>query len=201
MCIPWWTISAEKEIHPEILRSSDVRNVLVKEDTGETATKTGATPTHLYKNIQAVDTHMKVDLALLKVGLVTNAMEEIISRYVLDRENQTLQYVVDEHDFVVDSIDESSNNNCWLVPLLTQSVMITIKLDTGSDVNILPLDDFNSLHNIPNLQQTKVKQIAYNGEDITVTEQALLALKHQGHTQRALFGICPSAPYIRKKEV
>ena len=42
---------------------------------------------HLYRNVQAVDTHMKVDLALLKVRLVTNAMEEIISRDVVDREN------------------------------------------------------------------------------------------------------------------
>ena len=151
---------------------------------------------HLYRNVQAVDTHMKVGLALLKVRLVTNAMEEIISRDVVDRENQNVTtrkkvHIVDEHDFVVDSIDESNNNDSWIVPLLVQNVMIPTKLDTGSDVNILPLDDFNSLQNRPNLRQTQVKLTAYNGEDIPVKGQAVLALKHRGHTQRALFVICP----------
>ena len=96
-------------------------------------------------------------------------------------------HIVDEHDFVVDSIDESNNNDSWIVPLLVQNVMIPMKLDTGSDVNILPLDDFNSLQNRPNLRQTQVKLTAYNGEDIPVKGQAVLALKHRGHTQRALF--------------
>ena len=76
----------------QIPHSRDVRNSLDKEDTGETATKTGATPMHLYRNVQAVDTHMKVDLALVKVRLVTNATEEIISRDVVDRENQMSQH-------------------------------------------------------------------------------------------------------------
>ena len=69
--------------------------------------------------------------------------------------------------------------------------MISMKLDTGSDVNILPLDDFKRLQNRPNLRQTQVKLTAYNGEDIPVKGQAGLALKHRGHTQRALFVICP----------
>ena len=98
-------------------------------------------------------------------------------------------YVVDEHDFVVDSADESNNNDSWIVPLLVHNVMIPMKLDTGSDVNILPLADFNSLQNIPNLRQTQVKLTAYNGEDILVKGQAVLYLKHRGHTQRALFVI------------
>ena len=100
-------------------------------------------------------------------------------------------HIVDEDDFVVDSIDESNNNDSWIVPLLVQNVMIPMKLDTGSDVNILPLDDFNSPQNRPNLRQTQVKLTAYNGEDIPVKGQAVLALKHRGHTRRALFVICP----------
>ena len=91
-------------------------------------------------------------------------------------------YVVDEHDFVVDSADESNNNDSWIVPLLVHNVMIPMKLDTGSDVNILPLADFNSLQNIPNLRQTQVKLTAYNGEDILVNGQTVLYLKHRGHT-------------------
>ena len=53
-------------------------------------------------------------------------------------------HVVDEHDFVVDAVEESNSNDSWIVPLLVQNVMIPMKLDTGSDVNILPLDDFKS---------------------------------------------------------
>ncbi len=75
--------------------------------------------------------------------------------------------------------------------MLVQNVMISMKLDTGSDVNILPLDDFKRLQNRPNLRQTQVKLTAYNGEDIPVKGQAVLALKHRGHTQRALFVMCP----------
>ena len=174
-----------------------MRNFPDKEDTGKMATKTGATPTHLYRSVQAAAMHTKVNLALLEVRLVTNAMAEIISRDVVDRENQALQHerkciLVDEHDFVVDSVDESNNNDSWIVPLLVQNVMIPMKLDTGSDVNILPLADFNSLKDRPKLRQTQqVKLTAYNGEDIHVKGQAVLALKHRGHTQRALFVICP----------
>ena len=29
-------------------------------------------------------------------------------------------HVLDEHDFVVDSMDESDNNNSWIVPLLVK---------------------------------------------------------------------------------
>ena len=36
-----------------------------------------------------------------------------------------------------------------------------------------------------------MKVTAYNGEDIPVKGQAVLELKHRGHTQRALFVICP----------
>ena len=100
-------------------------------------------------------------------------------------------HVVDEHDFVVDAVEESNSNDSWIVPLLVQNVMIPMKLDTGSDVNILPLDDFNSLQHRPHLRQTQVKLTAYNGEDIPVKGQAVLAVKHRGHTQRALFVICP----------
>ena len=56
--------------------------------------------------------------------------------------------------------------------------MIPIKLDAGSDVNILHLADFNSLKDRPKLRQTQVKLTAYNGEDIPVKGQAVLALKH-----------------------
>ena len=79
--------------------------------------------------------------------------------------------------------------------------MIPMKLDTGSDVNILPLADFNSLQNRPNMRQTHVKLTAYNGEDIPVKGQAVLSLKHRGHTQRALFVICPGQvqPILRRK--
>ena len=100
-------------------------------------------------------------------------------------------HVVDEHDFVVDAVEESNSNDSWIVPLLVQNVMVPMKLDTGSDVNILPLDDFNSLQHRPHLRQTQVKLTAYNGEDIPVKGQAVLAVKHRGHTQRALFVICP----------
>ena len=31
-------------------------------------------------------------------------------------------HVLDEHDFVVDSMDESDNNNSWIVPLLVKKM-------------------------------------------------------------------------------
>ena len=45
-----------------------------------------------------------------------------------------------------------------------------MKLDTGSDVNMLHLDDFNSLQPRSQMKQTKVKLTAYKGEDIHVCE-------------------------------
>ena len=45
-----------------------------------------------------------------------------------------------------------------------------MKLDTGSDVNMLHLDDFNSLQPRSQMKHTKVKLTAYKGEDIHVCE-------------------------------
>ena len=67
-----------------------------------------------------------------------------------------------------------------------------MKLDTGSDVNILPTKDYTSLPNRSKMYATKVKLTAYNGEDVSVTGQAILTVKHKAHSKRALFVICPA---------
>ena len=59
-----------------------------------------------------------------------------------------------EHDFVVDTVEKHKNTESWIVPLCIHNVFIPMKLDTGSDVNILPIKDYTSHPNRPNESET-----------------------------------------------
>ena len=69
----------------------------------------------------------------------------------------------DTENFVIDAIsqpDESSTTNEWLVKLLSNETAITYKLDTGTEVNVLPFRIFNQLKKRPTLQISTTKLTA-----------------------------------------
>ena len=70
--------------------------------------------------------------------------------------------------------------------------MIAFKVDTGSDVNVMSFNKFNTLRNKPKLKQSTTKLKAYNGGEVNVKGQCILSLKYKGDkTVKALFLISP----------
>lgn len=70
--------------------------------------------------------------------------------------------------------------------------VVHLKLDSGSDVNILPKSEFNKLHVKSKLKPTTVKLTAYAGGEIPVIGQCVLTVEHKGLFRRALFIISPA---------
>ena len=75
----------------------------------------------------------------------------------------------------------------WNITLSTNDALITFKLDTGAQVNILPQDDFNKLPKKSKLHSCKVKLSAYNGSSIPVLGKAILYITHKGHKFPVIF--------------
>ena len=58
------------------------------------------------------------------------------------------------------------NDNEWLIDLDANGTLINFKIDSGAQVNILPLREYYRLENCPKLHSTSVKLPAYNGSHI-----------------------------------
>ncbi len=60
-------------------------------------------------------------------------------------ESQYTDYLVNGIDFVVDTVQVNSTlgekSNSWIMPMHVYDDEIPMKLDTGSDVNIIPESD------------------------------------------------------------
>ena len=66
----------------------------------------------------------------------------------------------------------------WSVILESNGTNINYKLDTGSQVNILPKKEYTKLIHKPKLHPAKVKLTAYNGTDIPVVGKCIVTLKN-----------------------
>ena len=70
----------------------------------------------------------------------------------------------------MDAVKSTTNikdpQNVWITPLLVNNTIIPLKLDTGSDVNILSFNDFKTFKDQPKLLPTKGKLTAYEGSEI-----------------------------------
>ncbi|CAH3172749.1 unnamed protein product, partial [Porites lobata] len=66
----------------------------------------------------------------------------------------------------------------WSVILESNGTNINFKLDTGSQVNILPKKEYSKLIHKPKLHPAKVKLTAYNGTNIPVIGKCIITLKN-----------------------
>ena len=64
---------------------------------------------------------------------------------------------------------------------------INYKLDTGSQVNILPKKEYTKLIHKPKLHPAKVKLTSYNGTDIPVVCKCIVTLKNGYQEYKVLF--------------
>ena len=79
------------------------------------------------------------------------------------------------------------NSNDWVVDLETNGHEVRYKLDTGSQVNVLPKSVYFKLLERPKLHSIKVKLSAYNDTSILVIGRCVAAIKHRKNTFPVMF--------------
>lgn len=62
----------------------------------------------------------------------------------------------------IDNIKTMNNNETWYKDLLIDKVKVTFKIDTGANINVLPLDYINK-NNQKEINQSKIKLYAFGG--------------------------------------
>ena len=98
---------------------------------------------------------------------------------------------------VGDNTNESSATMPWKLPILTSGTNVTYRLDTGSQVNIIPQNIYYSLHNKPRLHRAKEKLTAYDGNEIPVIGKCIVSLIRKGKTSipAQMFDVPSNRPF------
>jgi hypothetical protein len=109
-----------------------------------------------------------------------------------ERDGEPSSESSDEHELYVYSTETTADkSDPWILPLEVNNSIVTFKVDTGSDVNVISYNEFKTLQNKPKLKQSKTKLKAYNGGDVQVQGQCILYLKFKEKSVKALFLISP----------
>ena len=66
----------------------------------------------------------------------------------------------------------------YFTTLIMNGAQVKFKVDTGSQVNILPWDTFKQLHNKPRLNTVKTNLVSYSGDKLTVVGTCQLRCKN-----------------------
>ena len=97
----------------------------------------------------------------------------------------------DEDVFFIKEISEIGEDNdqledIWNVDLDVCGTMITFKIDTGAQVNVLPKSQYNKLLKRPKLLKSSTKLKAYNGSSIPVAGKCIVTVTHGGKSTSVL---------------
>ena len=85
------------------------------------------------------------------------------------------------------SLDVEDDELEWSVILESNGTNINYKLDTGSQVNVLPKKAYTKLIHKPKLHPAKMKLTAYNGTDIPVVGKCIVSLRNRNQDYKVLF--------------
>ena len=91
-----------------------------------------------------------------------------------------------EEEFYVEIVD-AANDDEWIIPMDINDTLITIKLDTGAQANIIPERDYKKLNKQPKLQPSEVKLKGYTGTEIPVLGSCYLVVKHKDKSAKLHF--------------
>ena len=81
------------------------------------------------------------------------------------------------------SSDERNENDVtmpWTIPILTCGTNVSYKLDTGSQVNIIPQNTYHALQKKPKLCTATEKLMAHDGNAIPVIGKSIVNLARKG---------------------
>ena len=92
-----------------------------------------------------------------------------ITAQELQKDNNTYQQPI---SYNIDLIDD----NEWHIQLETNGIDISYKIDSGSQVNVLPKFLYYKMQKRPKLHMTNVKLSAYNGSSIPILGQSIFHL-------------------------
>ena len=95
-------------------------------------------------------------------------------------------------DTSVNAIDDEQESSQWMINLLTNHKNINYKIDTGAQVNVLPINLVKQMRPRPIIKDTSIKLTAYNGTDIPVQGKCIASIEHKGNTFHQLFIIVKS---------
>jgi len=96
------------------------------------------------------------------------------------------EYYVDIHELTKKKKDE------WVVKLPVNNTDVSLKLDTGAEVNILPYSVYKKLKTKPKLQKSSVRLRGYSGKIIPVIGKCKAMMKHKSKKQEMSFIIVPN---------
>ena len=102
----------------------------------------------------------------------------------------------DLNNFKVFSLESEleNNSNDWVVDLETNGRNVQYKLDTSSQVNVLPKSVYFKLLEKPKLHSTKVKLSAYNDSPIPVIGRCVTDIKHRKKPFPVMFVVADTEP-------
>ena len=104
-------------------------------------------------------------------------------------EKQSDSDEVEKMSFFVDAIEEGRivSKDEWIAYLDVNGTDIPLKLDTGAQVNILPMKDFKRLKNKPKVRDKKINLRTYDDKPIPSKGVCRLSLTTKGQKVNALF--------------
>ena len=76
----------------------------------------------------------------------------------------------------------NSTSEDWLVTLEVNGTKTKFKIDSGSQVNIIPKKDYKLLKNKPGLKPTRILLTAYNGTSIQVLGKCAVQIPYKNNT-------------------
>lgn len=113
------------------------------------------------------------------------------ARTCFSRKVQAVQRKSDseEESFFVDAIEGemSASSNEWIACLDVNGTEVPLKLDTGAQVNILPMKDFKRLKNKPKVRDKKINLRTYDDTPIPTKGVCRVTLSSKGQKVNALF--------------
>ena len=74
------------------------------------------------------------------------------------------------------------NDNEWLIDLDANGTLMNFKINSGAQINILPLNEYYRLQNRPKLPSSSIKLSAYNGSYIPLKGSCIVHIKHNQST-------------------
>lgn len=94
-----------------------------------------------------------------------------------------------DDEFFVETVksETDSGREEWISTLVVNGSIIPFKLDTGAQVNVLPLKDYHELQHKPKLVNKVVKLRAYNGDPIPTVGVCQANVVCQGQRCKVLF--------------
>ena len=109
----------------------------------------------------------------------------------------------EDEEYFVNTIDESDDvsKEDWKQTMKVNGQYTTFKLDTGAQVNLIPIDSYKKMKPKPRLHKTKIKLKGYSGAAIPVQGKCVCEIKSHGQKNRVLFYVVDSTTEMQMQPI